>query len=517
MAASVPLAIGSTEVSSVAAGATKCTIAGTPGADTIVGTGGPDVICGRGGDDVLVGGGGRDILIGGRGGDELRGGSQADRLVGASGNDFLDGGPQADDVNGGPGTNVCTLDSTDVADRCVYDEAPPAADQLSFSETTVDVTSGGVEVTARLHVTDDTGVQDVMLKHGDDTPWFPRNRLDRVSGTARDGWYEGTLEFARWSKPGTFVPSVRLTDRLGRRSTPDFSDQQITVLDDDPDLDEPLVELISPTPDETIDLRESGQSITVKAHITDAQSGVAWDRLGVDIWSPRTASTLTYDFGGGLKLISGDIHDGIWMDRFDIRASMPGGQWNIGIYASDRASGDVREARVIYWGPDEYPYRRFQTSEGDNRPFPFGMGAFSVLGRTQTDFTAPTADSLMLSTDTVDTLGGPAKIDFTVHAADAGVGVDGVSIMTLTPTYDPSNPAPVTAGADLVAGTPQDGTWSGSLVLPQGTPPGTYYLQVGVMDMEWNEQPYVSSGYPFIGSRSPLEENPTITIVDSSH
>src|SRR5206468_1195387 len=103
-------------VASASSGA-RCTIVGTPHADRLVGTRHRDVICGLGGND----------------------------------------------VRGGPGTNWCTLDSADIATRCVYDRTPASPDDFSFSTGAVDVTAASRSVTVRVHVSDDTGVEGVRV------------------------------------------------------------------------------------------------------------------------------------------------------------------------------------------------------------------------------------------------------------------------------------------------------------------------------------------------------------------
>jgi Ca2+-binding RTX toxin-like protein len=134
----------------------------------------------------LSGGDGADRLRAGPGGDSAFGGAGRDTISGGYGNDDLAGGPQADDVDGGPGTNWCTLDAADTADRCVYDRLPAGADRLAFSVEAVDVTEAAREVTVRVHVIDDTGVQSVQVQPGLDTDWFPSAIANLTSGDVRD-------------------------------------------------------------------------------------------------------------------------------------------------------------------------------------------------------------------------------------------------------------------------------------------------------------------------------------------
>ena len=160
---------------------------------------------------------------------------------GGSGNDDLTGGPGVDDIDGGTGTNWCTVGSSDSQMRCVYDEAVPVSDEGHLSQDGVDVTQDDREVTARVHVTDDTGVTRVDLGAGDDTTGAGATGGDAelVSGNARDGWWEATLVVPRWSQPGTYVLSVGLRDRVGRWGGRTFPGHTLKVTDRNPDVDRP--------------------------------------------------------------------------------------------------------------------------------------------------------------------------------------------------------------------------------------------------------------------------------------
>lgn len=93
------------------------------------------------------------------------------------------------------------------------DETPPQLDQVSISPLKVDTRTQDQLVNFRAHVTDDFGVGSVVAQLGAwgpfDHPVDPNKlhysgTLDRVSGDARDGIYEGTVRLpagtytARW-------------------------------------------------------------------------------------------------------------------------------------------------------------------------------------------------------------------------------------------------------------------------------------------------------------------------------
>ena len=544
----VPVGAATSAASAAASSTSRCTVVGTSHSDRLVGTRHRDVICGLGGNDVLIGrdgndilrgGGGRDNLDGGTGADIVEGGAGADRLAGGDGsdrllgglandvavggagrdvlsggdgNDDLTGGPNADDIRGGAGTNWCTLDDADTSAHCVYDRAPAGADRMSLSTGAVDVTAAAREVTVRVHVTDDTGVTNVRVTSGPDSDSFPSSPAELRSGDIRNGWWEATVLFPRYSMPGTYTPRVVAWDRVGRRNTIDFPDASIQVRDDTPDVDLPSVTLLSPTPAATYDVRNQFASFTVRARIVDKLSGAADVALGA--WQPRANGALIAGTGGGMRLVSGTIRDGIWAGTITLTQGSVGGDWSLTISATDLAHRDAGR-RIEWWGPGEYVYRSYEPVL--NRPFPNNMGSVTVIGRARTDVTAPLVSSVQVTPTQVDTLPGPADVHLIVQASDSGLGVQGVYVELVPLANDGSAPQMPDQSLQLTSGDRASGTWSGSITLPQGFPPGTYYVKVITWDVDTNMTAYVSAGLPDASSYAhQLDTNPTVTVIDTA-
>ena len=564
-ALALPL-MATTLAPSEAGAAVRCTIVGTSGADRLVGTPRRDVICGGGGNDYILGGGGDDLVYGGPGADRIYGGAGTDRLLGGSsddivsggdgsdtalggpgkdrltggpgndrlagedandvadggagtdtvlggdGNDDLAGGTSADTIDGGAGTNWCQLDAADVANRCVYDKTPGAADNLTASTSSIDVTLAHRSVTFRVHVTDDTGVDDVLIGPGEDTPWFPGTMAKLVSGDVRNGWWTATVTVRRWSMPGTYVPVVEIWDRLHRQSETPFPAAGVEVLDATPDTVKPEVTLLSPDPTTAYDVRTAAAKVTIRARIVDEVSGVG--NISMSIWAPRVNGAGTEGFGDNITLTSGTGRDGIWTGTIMIPKGQVGGDWSVAIAVSDRAHLDWKNV-VRYWGPGEY--EAYQGDLEKNRPFPYGMGSINVIGRLRTDSAPPVLSSATVSPATVDTLAGPAAVHVSLQATDAGSGIDGMNV-TLVPAVEEDNLTwHPSMNPHLASGTIKDGTWTGTINLPQGLPPGTYYLRVYLWDRETNSASYISSGHPDAAYWSnTIADNPMVTVVDST-
>lgn len=460
---------------------------GGPGSDSLSGGFGSDVVGGGAGSDVLSGESGADVVLGGDGADSLDGGAGMDDLWGQDGNDDLNGGSGSDTVRGGAGTNWCIIDSADARTGCVYDTTAATIVAASVRDKIVDVSAKTQLFRIRVHVTDDTGVARVTAglgaADGGTAPDAGGADGRLVSGDVRDGVWELEYAVMRWSVPGTFYVSVTARDRLGRWSWKDFPATTLTVLDRNPDVQPPqVVSLLQPrATDPAVDVRTAQQDVVVKARVTDRVSGVWY--VSMCLLKPQDGYYTNLQCWNA-DLVSGDVHDGVWRRALRIPRGSTGGDWNVEVSVVDQAkSGEVR-----YLGPDVY---RSWTNDGTNPDrsviaLPTGQGVFPVRGSL--DSTPAAIDEVTIAPAEVDTLPSAQTITVRVHAKDApGEGVTSVGGI-----IGGGNPDGTSSGQDtvsfwmddftLVAGTPLDGWWEGRVDLPQGTPPGTYYLQTWVQD-----------------------------------
>lgn len=504
-------------------GGRTCTITGTPGDDRLVGTPGRDVICGLGGDDVLVGRGGDDVLVGGGGGDGLFagegddlliGGTSTDRLFGHAGrdrirggpgNDTVDGGPGRDELDGGPDYNTCIPDRADRSRRCAYDEERPVVRRVVFAGSGVDVTTGPATLTVRVRASDDDRVQSVAVG-ARDANWYPRTDLRLVSDTRRSGWWEGTLSFPRYSPPGSYVPVVAVRDRKGRAVQRTQRDQVLVVRNDDPDVEQPRASLLAPTPGTVVDTRTRSREVTIRARVTDDRSGV--EHVSISAFEPMRHNGSLSGAHGTARLVSGTRLDGVWQATVLLEKGVLGGEWTVVVRVQDRAHMPTYE-HVAYAGPGQ-AHPPGGGSPGV-RPLPDGMGSFQVLGRTQTDFEHPTVTGTTVTPAVVDTRSGTAAVTVSLQARD-NVAVEHVSVWLRTPEAGVSDATVASAELRLVRGNRLDGTWSTTLTVPRGTPPGRYLLWVTAYDPDLNDQQWVGPSHP--GTWGPrLDTDPAVTVV----
>ena len=522
-------------------GGLRCTVVGTAGVDHLSGTAGHDVLCGLGGNDVLSGGGGDDVLDGGSGNDVLSGGlgndslsgglgndvlsgsdgadhlyggvgadaehggsgndvvygqdgndtltgdSGSDSLHGGAGNDDLVGGSGADQLLGEAGTNWCTRDTTDTSvQACVYDTQTPQAPGISLADYSVDVTSAAVPLFYRLHLTDDTGVVSVQVNLAGRAS-FPL----RASGDVRDGWWNATTYVPRYLEPGRYDVDVFVRDRVGRTGSRTFS-QVLTVADAAPDRALPTVASLALSRT-SVDVRTSASSLTGTARVRDDRAGASdVEFCPVHLVEGYWQNSLGCTIG---EKVGGTATDAVFQAVMPFPEGTTGGDWEVELWVTDLP----HEGNYAYWvGPGHYDLAVRQGEEAGYHPLPGGAGPFKVIGPG--DAHAPVLSTVTISPPTVDTLAAAQHVTVDVAATDVeGIGTVGVAISSRS---DGSLQPYWGELAAPSSGTARDGVWRFTVVLPQGTPPGTYDLQVYLQDAT-HFRSWMSAGANNVGPDNP--------------
>jgi hypothetical protein len=482
--------LAATGADDVAGGTGSDTITGGGGADDIQGDAGSDAIAGGGGQDDLSGEGGADDVSGGAGDDTLEGGGSGDDLDGQGGDDDLSGDAGADDLDGGVGTNICIVDAADESVRCKYDEQPPVAAETVIDPATVDVSAGDADVTVRVHATDDTGVEDVQvqLASSDGDVYVDVPPLMLTTGGQRDGWWQTTATVPRWTRPASLTPTVIVRDRLDRSQYDTSSPARLQVLDDNPDTTGPRLELRAPLNPDPIDVRTEGADVEVSVRGTDALSGVG--RVDLCLSRPGDLGYEATICREDVPRTSGTARDGVWTTVLRIPRGAPSGQWNVWTTADDRGHNSSR-----WLGPDAYRgWVEHRWCCGSTNPFPDGAGALTVIGAE--DHTAAWTDDVTVTPTEVDTLPADATTHVRVRAQDAaGEGVTQVTSVLVSDSTLATAPQFDQVDLTLTSGDLVDGIWEGDLVLPQGTPPGTYHVLTFVTDIE-HSTGFIGPSYP---------------------
>lgn len=491
------------------------TVAGGPGRDSARGDAGADRVSGDTDADTVGGGDGDDVLLGGDASDQLLGQYGEDALYGQAGDDRLDGGPAADLLDGGAGFNLCEAVDADTQVACAHDTSAPTLVDLQLSHSDVDVTLADQTVTVRMHLRDDMGVTFVQSSLNADVQLDPMTSQEMsadyrdpelVAGTARDGWWEVDLTVPRGAPAGDYGFEGSARDAVGRSMQ--IRQGVVKVADADPDTSVPVVEeLATPASQLEIDVRASKQTVPVHARLTDAGTGIVSARAC--LWQPVEEGGFTPRGCAALQRGSGTPYDGWWDGAIDVPAGAVGGDWNLVVYVADRARASLE---IMYLGPDRYA-RSIEPYRGINEnPLPGGVGRVHVVGVS--DSNPPVVTSLAMTPTSVDTVTGPAEVTFRVEATDVE-GIDGISML-----LRPANAANGDGQAylplvdfSLSSGTLQDGTWTGTLTIPQGFPPGEHYVAVSVWDgahaRTWAaaHHPLASQPYTLL-----LPDDPKVTV-----
>lgn len=117
-----------------------------------------------------------------------------------------------------------------------------------------------------------------------------------------------------------------------------------------------------------------------------------------------------------------------------------------------------------------------------------GRTATTALRVTSEDRTPPRLKGLSISAATVDVTSGPAHVNVTLSATDAGAGVGAFSVHFTKPS--PSTSAScgnqTAAGGVLASGSPADGVWRCTVTIAKGAPAGTWQLLVSLRDTAGN-------------------------------
>ena len=476
-----------------------CTLIGTPGDDVLTGTAGTDVICGLDGDDVLRGDGGDDVLDGGPGADDL--GGQLD-------DDDLDGGGGPDVLDGGPGDNWCVPATEDLLRLCVYDVAPPTVVAMEMTPDVVDVGAADREVTVRLHLLDDTGVNSIGVGLGEAgaDPVLSLSGARLVEGDVRDGWWELSGPVARFTPAAVVDLAVTVYDRVTHSvhaTLPAALEVRTTESDLElPQLSEFSVEAPAGLP---VDVRLRPAELSVQLRLTDDRSGVATALTCLLAPLPTGYAT---ELCVALERISGTALDGLYRGVLQLPAGGVAGEWNVSVYADD----GVHSGRGHVWlGPDMYS----QWSGDGGRdprvlPLPDGAGRVPVLGGLP-DLLPPSLAAIAVTPATLDSLPGPVPVNVSVRALDEGDGVERVFVALMHAERGTAVVSEIVEAP--TEGTREDGWWNVPLTVPQGLLPGVYQLKVEVSDGTSLQTYAGDTGLPLGPGVLPLPGLGTITVL----
>jgi hypothetical protein len=358
---------------------------------------------------------------------------------------------------------------------------------VSLTPAVVDVTEADAPLTLEFRLTDDTGIGAWSVVQALLSEYWPETSVQasvpvpgpgRVSGTVRDGVWRVELVVPRYTRPGDYDLVVGANDRVGRSGQRQVLDA-LRVENRTPDDTAP--EVVSAEVTSSTSVTQDGASrtvLTLTARIVDELSGVSPDGM---LCLARQDAAGEYQplngCPGGVGLVSGTSHDGLWRGIAALPDGAAGGRWSISLAVKDRAQVDS-----TWWSAPRH--QRWVDTGGMSdriRPFPDGVGDVDVAGVEDPD--PPSVASATLTPERVDTLYATQTVALTVRLTDLdGDGVRLVDAYLYSNEGTPDLSLPSATAVAPTAGTRTDGTWTLTLTLPRGAPPGSYGVDLRVQD-----------------------------------
>ena len=357
----------------------------------------------------------------------------------------------------------------------VIDHKAPVIKGASLSRERIDVTLQDRKLTARVRITDNTGVEYVqiyLVRPDDNWAYLLANPADRVSGTRRDGVYEARTTIPRYSEAGEFRLWVDVNDSYGNSASRIYDGVTVRVIDRDEDTAPPRLRVLQPANDSRYNVRRHAVVVPVRLRSLDDKSGVD----GLDIclrWTVK--SSYQPQHCDRARKVRGNARDAVWEVRLRLPKNSPGGVWNVEATVTDRAHPEGLD----YWmGPDLFEQHEEQAPDSAFKeyfPFPKGKGRIRVRGFRDVN---PPQITRAAVTPTQLVAGVGGKVVLKVWARD----VEGVlGIYGWAGSAETGQEAGI-AEMRLVRGTRKDGVWKGSFVASASLNPGTYDVGFNVWD-----------------------------------
>ncbi|MDB6131960.1 MAG: hypothetical protein JWM59_203 [Verrucomicrobiales bacterium] len=374
------------------------------------------------------------------------------------------------------------------------DKTEPVLASVELSPGTVDITEGDRETTVTVRAVDAlSGVRriSVFLKRsqtGMKVSTLVLDAASRVSGTARDGLYTGTLTVPGYLHPGVHALEAEVEDLNGNRREwsaekgnplPGPSSGGITVRRDT------RIHIRSLTADpDPLDMTAGSRDLTVtfrltadKGAVLSSSSFLRFDADGV----PGGPALRPVNFGAPDR-IQGTDADGIYQVRFVVPEGMPPGDYQASLYTQWVIFGAFSQQ-----GWDSHGWKN-PDETGELYPWPAGVPqTVRVVNHGTVDTEAPTAEltvpnPVMIREKSKD--GGGWRLDYQ---------------LTVTDNVDRS------PGSYIYMTDGQGGEWPGDyggfrpLRMDVRTPPGSYFLAVMTVDEVGNTRTWRSDMPDFPG------------------
>tara|TARA_B100001059_G_scaffold183680_1_gene185116 strand:+ start:578 stop:10978 length:10401 start_codon:yes stop_codon:yes gene_type:complete len=384
------------------------------------------------------------------------------------------------------GTNVATQDITvNVLNNDETDA--PVLSNLTFSDSSVDVTDSSFELVVSLSFTDESGLAESSLLAprilkidggGLAGSYFTATEAWTISsGTNKNGVLNATFVVPELQSTGTYYVWARnIRDLEGNSIDKSFTDNADLLVITGSEADKPTITLnaISPT---SVDVTQATADVTITLALADSS--------GINLNTLPKGRLIKVDGGGAVdsyfdsnsawSLVSGDSKSGIYQAIFTVPKDQSSGSYQL-------ASGQISD---IYNNTDEL----------------ITSGILTVAG---SEGNVPQISNPTISSSTVNVIAAPKSVAVTVSFTDdSGINVNNLPIPRLIETSDAGLLVDANSTWSLTSGTIKAGVLSADFTIPQNQISGSYYL--------WSR--FIFDIYENAGQ---LNSSPLLTVINNA-
>ncbi len=352
--------------------------------------------------------------------------------------------------------------------RAQCDTAPPTLTGFTFTPSAIDTTLAAQIVTCNMTLADSpAGVASATCAFTSPDSLHRQSCTVAApsSGTPQSGTYSCGISFPRYSPAGTWTASVTTSDAVGNNAninpaTLGFS--STLSVTSDPDTAAPTLQGFGLSPG-AVDVSSASQNVTCSMTLADAKSGVSF--ASCQLTSPSTSQTQSC---ASNTPSSGNRNNGTFSCVVTIPRYAEAGTWTPQVIAVDAA--------------------------GNFPSPPITPSTTLTVTANPDDLTAPSLTSFDFNPKSVSTGGGPRSVTCTLGVADSPAGVSAAtctfSITTFVPPSTIVTQSHACTATTPSSGTPTNGTYQCTVVLPQYSASGMWTSSASLSDADGNSASY---------------------------
>jgi hypothetical protein len=367
------------------------------------------------------------------------------------------------------------------------DTTPPQLVDFSLSPTSIDVSASPQTITATLRVTDNlSGTVNVQVQFRSPSGGQFQSIVGQlVAGNRQDGTFQGSLSFPQFSENGMWsITNIFLSDLTGNFNSISTAVLQgrglptvLNVVSNPTDVTGPTVTGISISP-AAVDVSAGSQNITVTLTVTDDLSGA--------IFTPSATGSFFGFFPVQFRSTSGTQRRYIGNREFTLTSGTPqNGTWQATFIMPQFSEPGTWQIEFLQLRDVASNQRFLNTSNLTALGLPVNLDVASV----PSDTTPPQLTGLSFTPTVINTSLSNQSVSVTLNITDDLAGASftpttqfisffEAGVQFRSPSGQQSRAVAFFNAFNLVAGTPQNGTWQGNLFFPRFSEDGTWRINL---------------------------------------